>query len=160
MNVYVGKIVNTHGIKGELRILSNIEKKEQVFRENTFIYIGKNKEKHQIRTYRKHKNFDMITIDQFCNINDVLKFKGEKVYVDRDVLNLKKDEYILDDLLYLEVVCNHKSYGTISNIYDNNGNTLLEVNKKYYIPYHGDYIKHVDLDKKQIEVVNIEDLII
>ena len=26
--LYVGKIVNTHGIKGEIRILSNFDKKE------------------------------------------------------------------------------------------------------------------------------------
>ena len=38
--VYIGKIVNTHGIKGELRILSNFDKKEHVFKPNFKIYIG------------------------------------------------------------------------------------------------------------------------
>ena len=83
--VYVGKIVNTHGIKGELRIRSDFEKKELVFIPGNKIIIDK--EEHTIRTYRYHKVFDMITIDDYDNINDVLCFVGKKVYVSRDELN-------------------------------------------------------------------------
>ena len=36
--VYIGKIVNTHGIKGELRVLSDFELKEKVFKKNHKIY--------------------------------------------------------------------------------------------------------------------------
>ena len=68
--VCVGKIVNTHGIKGELRIRSDFEKKEMVFKVGNKIIIDN--EEHIIRTYRYHKIFDMITIDEYTNINDVL----------------------------------------------------------------------------------------
>ena len=37
--IYVGKIVNTHGIKGELRILSNFKYKNEIFKINNFLYI-------------------------------------------------------------------------------------------------------------------------
>ena len=32
--VYIGKVVNTHGIKGELRILSDFPYKDKVFKIN------------------------------------------------------------------------------------------------------------------------------
>ena len=35
--IYIGKIVNTHGIKGELRIISNFEYKELVFQKDVNI---------------------------------------------------------------------------------------------------------------------------
>lgn len=43
--ICIGKIVNTHGIKGELRILSDFDKKEKVFQPQFTIYIGIEKEK-------------------------------------------------------------------------------------------------------------------
>ena len=95
--VYVGKIVNTHGIKGELRVRSDFEKKELVFKVGNKIIIDK--EEHTIRTYRYHKIFDMITIDEYDNINDVLCYVGKNVYVSRDMLKLTNEDYFLSDLV-------------------------------------------------------------
>ena len=41
--VRIGKIVNTHGIKGELRILSDFEFKDKVFKKGVKVYVGKRK---------------------------------------------------------------------------------------------------------------------
>ena len=67
--LYIGKIVNTHGIKGEIRIISKFKFKEKVFKKDMTIYIGENKDKEIISTYRVHKNFDMITMNGYDNIN-------------------------------------------------------------------------------------------
>lgn len=157
--VYVGKIVNTHGIKGELRIRSDFEKKELVFKVGNKIIIDK--EEHVIRTYRYHKIFDMITIDDYDNINDVLLFVGKNVYVSRDSLKLKKEDYLLSDLIGLNVVFNDTVYGVVSD-YSNDLNPLLQIEyeKNYYIPIKGNYIKDVDLINKKIVVEGIEGLIL
>ena len=41
--VLIGKIVNTHGLKGEIRILSKFKYKDKVLKKHFKIYIGKNK---------------------------------------------------------------------------------------------------------------------
>lgn len=157
--VYVGKIVNTHGIKGELRIKSDFERKDLVFKVGNKIIID-NRE-HIIRSYRYHKIFDMITIDDYDNINDVLCFVGKNVYVSRMSLNLKKSEYLLSDLIGLNVVSNDTVYGIVMD-YSNDINPLLKVDydKNYYIPINSNYIKSVNLDTKEIIVEDIEGLII
>lgn len=157
--VFVGKITGTHGIKGELRIKSDFERKDLVFKVGNKIIIDG--VEHVIRSYRYHKIFDMITIDDFNNINDVLCFVGKNVYVSRISLNLKKSEYLLSDLVGLNVVSNDTVYGIVKD-YSNDINPLLKVefDKNYYIPINSDYIKSVDLDKKEIIVDNIEGLII
>ena len=78
--IYIGKIVNTHGIKGEVRLLSNFSKKALVFKKDFKIYIGEEKEEEIINTYRPHKQFDMLTFQGINDINKVLKYKGKKVY--------------------------------------------------------------------------------
>ena len=69
--IKIGKIVNTHGIKGELRILSKFPYKDKVFVKNMKVYIDKNNIE-VINTYRKHKNFDMVTFEGYNNINETI----------------------------------------------------------------------------------------
>jgi len=158
---YVGKIVGTHGIKGEIRIISTFDKKEKVFLLEMPLYIGDNKEKEVINSYRKHKNYDMVTLKGINDINEVLKYKGQKVYALRSDLNLDGD-FVLDDLLGMKIISNNEEYGVVQDIFDNNGNTLLKIlfEKSYYIPYNSGYIREVFLDKKIIEVDNVKDLIL
>ena len=92
--INVGKIVNTHGIKGELRILSKFRYKDKVFKKGMNLYVGKKKEKFTINTYRFHKIFDMVTFNGFNNINDVLYLKNEFVYINEEDLVLDDDEFL------------------------------------------------------------------
>ena len=157
--VYVGKIVNTHGIKGELRIKSDFEKKDLVFKVGGKIIIDK--EEHIIRSYRVHKVFDMITIDELDNINDVLCYVSKNVYVSRDSLKLSKKDYLLSDLIGLNVVFNDKVYGIVKD-YSNDVNPLLQIeyDTNYFIPINSNYIIDVDLENKKIIVDDILGLII
>lgn len=159
--IYIGKIVGTHGIKGEIRLISNFDKKDLVFKKGMNIYIGENKEKQTIFSYRKHKNYDMIVMEGFSDINEVLPYKGSKVYVLRGDI-LSSNDYVLDDLIGMRIISDNQDYGVVKDIFDNNGNILLEISfeKKYYIPYNDIYIKHVDINNKCIEVLNAKDLIL
>ena len=158
--VYIGKIVGTHGIKGEIRILSNSEIKNQVFKPNFTIYFGTNKNPHLINTYRHHKTFEMITIDNFDSINDVLKFKNNNVYAKRDDLII--NDYLLDDLLKLDVVYNGKIIGNVEDVIETGPNVLLKIKglNDFYIPKVDEYIEKVDIKNKQIIVKNIGGLIL
>ena len=102
--IRIGKIVNTHGIKGELRLLSSFKYKDRVFKKDMKLYIGNNKEMVIIDSYRKHKNFDMITLRGYDNINQVLKYKGCFAFINRDDLVLKSDEYLDEDIMGFLVI--------------------------------------------------------
>ena len=160
--VLIGKIVNTHGIKGELRLLSNFEKKDKVLKKDIPIYIGKEKRREVINSYRPHKCFDMITLKGYNNINDVLNFKNKLVYVERESLNLNEEEYLYQDLIGLSVYETAEKLGKVTEIVYNKSNILLaiagEIN--FYIPLKGNFIKKVDLKKKRIEVVNAKGLML
>ena len=164
MNDYVcvGKIVNTHGIKGELRILSDFELKTKVFKKDVNLYVGPEKQEFTITGYRYHKMFDMVTFAGISNINEVLSLKGLFVYVKRDILDIANDSYILSALIGLEVYDKDKKIGTVKDYYLDNGNTLLDIvgQKEFYIPLKSHYIKNVDTKNKKIITEGGSDLIL
>ena len=147
--IFIGRIVNTHALKGEVRIVSDFEFKDRIFKENTLLYIGENKDKEIIETYRKPKQFDMVKFKGIDYINDVLKYKGSKVYIDESILNLKDDEILISELINMDVYNDNKYVGKITEYRSDNGNNMLRVNNKL-IPYNKDFITKIDKENKSI----------
>lgn len=160
--ILIGKIVNNHGIKGELRIISDFPYKDRVFKNNFNIYIGKDKINEVINTYRHHKIFDMITLKNYNNINEVLKYKGSLVYINRLDLQLNDNEYLESDLLNFDIIINNNIIGKLSSFENHNKNKIIIVKnkeKEILLPYNSNLIENINLDKKEIIYKNIEGLI-
>ena len=64
--VLLGKYCNTHGLKGEIRIKSNFPYKSLVFKINNEIFI--NDVSYIIKSYRVHKDYDMVTLKDINSI--------------------------------------------------------------------------------------------
>ena len=153
--VYIGKIVNTHALKGEVRILSNSEFKDRVFKPGIKVYMGQFKTEEEIETYRPHKQFDMVKFVNIDNIQDVLKYKGDAVYVNEEVLNLNDDEILEHEFNTMEIYVSDKLIGKVEEYRNDNGNKMLKVNDKY-IPYNKDFITKIDKANKIIYMHDIE----
>lgn len=160
--IYVGKVINTFGIKGEIKVNSDFEYKNRVFIKDFVIYVGINKIKEVINSHRVHKNNDLINFIGYDNINQILKYKNEKLYILRSDLNLKDNEYLLSDLIGFEVYDDNKLLGIVIDYINNPGNILLKVkgNKTFYLPKVDVYIKDVNINKKIIITNKGSDLII
>jgi 16S rRNA processing protein RimM len=160
--LYVGKIVNTHGIKGEIRIFSNFDKKDLVFKPGMKLYFGDNKEEFTITSFRHHKEFEMVCLEGFNNINQVLQFMKMKVFVKKSDLNLSDGDYVLEELVGLNIVFNDTKIGKVCEIVYNSSNILLSVSaeKNFYIPNNPNFIKKVNLESEEIIVENIEGLML
>lgn len=161
--IYIGKIVNTHGVKGELRLLSDFKYKDKVFVKDMPIYIGRKKEKEIINSYRHHKNFEMITLFGYNNINEVLKYKGLSAFALKSDLHLDSDEYLDEDLIGMDTYSENIFIGKILDIKDSgNGNKLLVIEKdqkQVYIPYHKEFIASIDFENKIINLNLVKGLI-
>ena len=150
--VYIGKIVNTHGIKGELRIRSDFEFKDKVFKVKNILIIDD--KEYIIRTYRKHKTFDMVTLNDYSDINDVLFLKGKNVYIDKENLALNDKEVLDEDLLNYKVLTEDKIEGKVIEVfYSSPTNKVIRVllDKEILIPYNKDFIT-IDKDNKTITI--------
>ena len=156
-NIYIGKVVNTHGIKGEIRILSDFPYKDKVFLIDNEIIIGD--DKYIIKSYRVHKGYDMVTLDGYNDINDVLFLLKKDVYISRDLLNLNDNEILDEELMTYKVVSEDGKEGKIEEIFKaSSSNKIIRVmfDREVLIPFNSPLVKKIDKTKKMIIVELIE----
>ena len=150
--VILGKYVNTHGIKGEIRIKSNFSYKDRVFQIGHKIIIDN--EVYEINSYRVHKDYDMVTLVGIDDINKIPFRKNTLVYIERDDY-LEKNDYIDSDLIGF-MVYNSKLNCAVSDIlYINDKKKILDCNGKL-IPF--ELIEDIDLENKKIKVMEVDGL--
>ena len=156
--VYLGEIVNTHGIKGEVRILSDFKFKDEAFKVGNKLYIGKRKQEVVINSYRRHKTFDMVTFVGCESINDAIAFKGDDVYMNREDLHITG--YVPEDIIGLAAYVQDRFIGVVDDIIKNKQELLIikSNDKKHMIPFVDELVS-VDIDNKRVNINAIEGLI-
>lgn len=155
--VYIGKIVSTHGIKSEVKILSDFQFKDKVFKVGNSLIIDD--ENYTIRSYRVHKGYDMVTLNNYDNINDILFLLKKKVYFDKDNLKLNSMEVLDSDLLSYKVLTDDGKCGIIKEIFlggVNNKIIRVMFEKEVLIPFNSPMILKIDKEKKEVIVKLIE----
>lgn len=144
----IGKIINTHGIKGELKVEPyTFDNKRFLKLKN--VYVGDNLEEFYIKKARIN-NFIYIIFEGYEDINEVLNLKGSEIYInDKDRLTLKKDQYYISDIIGKKVYDTDKNYiGVLKNVleYPANDIFLIESDDKeiYQIPAVKEFVKKID----------------
>ena len=157
--VYVGKIVSTHGIKGEIRILSDFDYKEKVFKVGNKLIIEN--QDYTIKSYRKHKNYDMVTLNNYNNINDVLFLMKKEVYFLKENLNLSSNEVLDEDLMTFTVLTNNNKKEIIKEIFyasQTNKIIRIQLDKEILIPMNSPMIEKIDKEKKEIYIKLLDNM--
>lgn len=160
----VGKIISSHGIKGEVKVYPMTDDIER-FSDLETAYIGDSKVEVTLKTVRYHKGFPIIGFEEFNDINQILKFKDQLIYIDdKDRIILPEDHYFIYDLIDCEVFdTKDNRIGSISNVIQNMGNDVYIIkgdnNKEYLVPAVKEFIKSVDVESKRIIIDPIEGMI-
>ena len=153
--IIVGKVINFFGIIGELKVKSNFDKKEMVFKIGNNILI--NNEPLKITSVRIHKNNYLIRVNDINDINLITKYIGFNVYFKKSDLGLTDNEYILEELIGATVMDGNENIGEVLEIYTSSNMNYIKVeysNKTYLIPLIDEYIDHFDRDTKTIYTNN------
>ena len=157
--LYIGKLANTHGIKGEVRILSNFRHIDKVFIKDMKFYVGKDKKEYVVETYRKHKNFHMVVFKDNYDINLIEHLKGSFVYINKKDLILDENTFLAIDLIGFSVIINDKLIGEIKDVLFAPANEVLVLDNNVLIPYVKDFINKVDINKKEVVVNDVKGLL-
>ncbi len=165
----VGTIANTHGLKGELKIVSQTDFPEQRFSPGSRLTMMDPELKKQIEvevaTSRNMKNTYIVKFKAWSNINEVEKFKGWLLKVDKDQrIELSEHEFYYNEIVGCTVVSDEgKELGVIQEILSPGANDVWVVQpatgKAVYIPYIEDVVKQVDIQNKRVIVHIMEGLI-
>lgn len=166
--ISVGKILNFHGIKGEARV--GFSKNQQDFFASLgAVFIKQNNEyvEFEISSIRQNKNVMIVKFKGIDSINDVLPYKGCLLFVEEDVVreNLDEDEFLIDELVGLEVFDSNdgKKLGFVIGVSNNGASDLISVKtnskKICLVPFVKAIVPVVDIKNKKIMLNNIEGLL-
>ena len=98
--ISIGKITNFFGIKGEAKV--GFDNENQIKNaKSVFILDDESCCELKIKSIRFHKNFAIIKFEEIDDINDLLQFKGQRLFVEKQAAlkQLEKDEYLIQDLI-------------------------------------------------------------
>lgn len=152
----IGKIVGTHGLKGELRVDPWCDS-PQFLCEFKTLYLTKGATKLEVKS-RPHKNIAIVKVKGVDTIEDADKLRNKILYMNRDDARLAEDEYFIQDLMGMEVtdIDNGKIYGILTDVFKTGANDVYQVtddNKKdYLIPVIDEVVINISLDENKVYI--------
>ena len=153
-----GKIVGTHGIKGEVRIDPWCDSPEFLcaFKK---LWLDENGTEFIEVKSRPHKNITLTKIKGVDTIETAEKYRGKVVYINRDDINLAEGVHFVQDLIGLEVrdADNGRVYGKISDVLRTGANDVYEIKdadgKTYLAPVIDDVVKEINVNDGYVLIV-------
>lgn len=146
----VGKIVNTHGIRGEVRVQSLTDHPEERYSKGSELVINLGNGEYTavtVKSHRVHKSFDLLTFEEFTNINDVEPFKTKMLQVDETLLpELDVGEYYTSQIVGADV-------------YDEDDNLIGELKEILFLPANDVWVVQ-RLNKNDLLLPHIESVIL
>lgn len=165
----VGKVVNTHGIRGEVKIVSHTDFPETRFATNSELILQqpdiKNSVFVTVERARLHKNMYIVKFKQFDHIDDVEKYKGWMLKVSEEYLTgLNENEYYYYEIIGCRVVTEEgEELGIIDEILSPGMNDIWVVKpstgRSILLPVIDDVILNVNVKEKIVTVYLMEGLI-
>ena len=163
--ISIGKITNFFGIKGEAKV--GFDNESQIKKAKVVYMLDDTSNAElKIKSIRFHKNFAIIKFDGIDDINDLLQFKGQRIFIPKQTaLNqLDKDEYLIQDLIGCVVYNeNNEKIGEVVNISTNSSQDLLNIKNGFgqvdLVPFVNEFFPVVDIKNKKIIIKPIEGLL-
>ena len=162
MNYFnVGKIVNTQGLQGEMRVLSVTDFAEERFKKGNRLALFDKKDQFvmdvEIASHRKVKNFDIIKFKGMYHINDIEKFRDFTLKVrEEDLTDLEDGEFYYHEIIGLKVYENDILLGTIKEILQPGANDVWVVQRKgkrdLLLPYIPPVVLGIDIEQGRVDV--------
>jgi len=159
--IRIGKIVNTQGLRGDVRIYPDTDYVER-FEELEYVYVEGISEKFIIEKVRYKKNLAIVKFKGFDHINDVEKYKNKIVYTER--VELEEGRFYVEDLLGLKIVDETRGeIGVLKDVLQNPAHDLYLIRtaagEDVLIPVVDEFVKDINMEEGIIHVTLIEGLI-
>ena len=153
----IGQIVNTFGIKGELKVTpftDDINRFDDL--EKVYVKTRKDEKLYKVEGARYHKNMVLLKLEGINNPEDAEMLKNAFLEIDReDAVPLEEGTYFIADLIGLDVYTDEgKLLGKVDDIYNTGANDIYvvkdELGKQILLPGIKEVIKEVKIDEKII----------
>lgn len=154
----VGKIVNTHGLAGEMKLQLWCDGID--FLKNTqVLYLDdQGNSSVKVTSLRPQKTDALIRLDDVNTIENAQLMRNAVLYIKRDDVEIKEGKYFIQDLIDCKVVDldNGEEYGTIVDVTNTGASDIYNVKREngelLLIPVIEEIVKEIDLEKAVVKI--------
>lgn len=148
----LGKIVSTHGVRGELRVQAWCDSPE-FFKSFKTMYIGKkDKREYAVKAARPHGNVMLLTLAGVDNLDMANELRGKTIFVKRSDAPLEPGRYFIAELIGCRVVDadnEAREYGVITDVTNSGASDIWHIEKdgkSYLLPSVPEVVDSVDVE--------------
>ncbi|MCD7838897.1 MAG: ribosome maturation factor RimM [Clostridiales bacterium] len=154
-----GKIVNTHGVRGEVKVESWLDD-PALFSYLTDLTV--NGKVYPIRSARVQGRFALVTLEGVTSIDDALPLKGKTALARREEIPLEEGAHFVADLIGLDAVDadSGQVFGKVADVHEYPAQDVYEVRgeRLYFIPDVPDFVEDIDEAAGCIRFRRVEEL--
>lgn len=162
----VGVISSTHGIRGEVKVFPTTDDVKRFKKlKKVTLDTGKEQLPLEVQGVKFFKQFVIVKFKGIDNINDIEKYKGMSLYVDReDAVKLNKDEYFIADLIDMQVFTeDEEEFGTLTDVLETGANEVYVIQSKEHgevlVPAIKQCILEIDIEARKMKIHLLDGLI-
>ena len=162
----VGVISSTHGVRGEVKVFPTTDDVKRFKKlKKVILDTGKEQLPLEIEGVKFFKQFVILKFRGIDNINDIEKYKGKRLLVDREhAVKLKKDEYFIADMIGMDVFTEDgELFGALKDVMETGANDvyIIEMSdgKEVLVPTIKQCILDVDIENRKMVIHLLEGLV-
>ena len=150
-----GQIVNTHGLRGDMKIMPWADDPDDLLDFDRFFIDGK---EYEVRHSTRQKNMILLNLKGIDTIEDANKLRGKELCISRDDVELEEGVVFIADLIGLPVLADGVEIGKITEVLTLPGNDVYVVKgeHEYMIPAVQEYVEPLDISEGCVRVTLIE----
>lgn len=156
-----GKIVTTHGIRGEVKIMPYTDTPDLLC-EFERLFMGKNHDEITVVNARPFKNMVIAKLQGINTVEDAEKLRNKILYMHRDDLELDENTFFIQDLIGMTVkdADSGFEYGKITDVLQNGANDVYVIkgDREYLVPAIPDVIISTDIESELMLIRPLEGL--
>ena len=150
-----GQIVNTHGLRGDMKIMPWADDPDDLLDFDRFFIDGR---EYEVRHSSRQKNMILLNLVGIDTIEEANKFRGKELCISRDDVELEEGVVFIADLIGLPVLADGVEIGKITEVLTLPGNDVYVVKgeHEYMIPAVQEYVEPLDIEAGCVRVTLIE----
>lgn len=162
----VGVISSTHGVRGEVKVFPTTDDLKRFKKlKKVILDTGKEQLPLEVESVKFFKQFAILKFKGIDNINDIEKYKGKSLLVDREnAVKLRKDEYFIADMIGIEVFTDDgKEFGILKDVLETGANDVYIIDtsehKEVLVPAIKQCILDVDIENRKMIIHLLKGLV-
>lgn len=162
----VGVISSTHGVRGEVKVFPTTDDVQRFKKlKKVILDTGREHMPLEVESVKFFKQFAILKFKGIDNINDIEKYKGKSLLVDREhAVKLRKDEYFIADMIGLAVFTDDgQEFGVMKDVLETGANDVYIIDSLKYgevlVPAIKQCILDVDVENGKMVIHLMEGLV-